>query len=90
MTKRDESFQDFDRSLHDLRGDVAVANLTLRGVVPRYVAMMDVLETAFLLYYGDMTVEEQDRMKAAFDKLAGIVADTRCLTTTRVKPLRTV
>jgi hypothetical protein len=69
----DTFFTQFDRSLYDLQDSVARANLTMRYVVERYVAMMNALDAAFLLFYEDMPAEEQAKMKAAFDKLADTV-----------------
>jgi hypothetical protein len=68
-----DKFKEFDRGLDDLRNDAAIANLTMRDVVQRYVAMMDALDCAFSLYYADMTVDEKIRMKASFNKLADTV-----------------
>jgi hypothetical protein len=69
----DADFTRFDRELEDLRNNTDVANLTMRSVVERYVAMMDVLSAVFLLYYEDMPLSDREKMKAAFDELAGTV-----------------
>jgi hypothetical protein len=63
------NFTEFDRTLEDFRDSVAKANLTMRDSIARYVAMMSTIETAFVLYYDDMTAEEKAAMKTAFDKL---------------------
>ena len=68
------NFRDFDRSLEDFRDAVAEANLTMRGGVKRYVAMMEALDSAFALYYNDLPNEEKAAMRAAFDKLTATVA----------------
>jgi len=66
-------FKRFDRELEDFRDAVANANLTMAGAVIRYAAMMDSIDTAFLLYWDDMPPDEQAKMLAAFEKLASTV-----------------
>lgn len=72
-----DDFKEFDRNLEDFRSDMALAHLTIREAVKRYLAMMDVLHTMFLLYYEDMSPDEQVDLLEAFTKLADTVA---CLT----------
>lgn len=72
--KPQHGLANFDRELNVFRDKVAIANLTLRQAVERYIAMMAAIDTAFALFYADMTSEEQARLVAAFTKLAHTVA----------------
>jgi hypothetical protein len=65
--------EEFDRSLFDFRNDVARANVTLRDSIECYIAMMNAIEAAFLLFYEDLTPDEQMKLRAAFYKLADAV-----------------
>lgn len=69
----EDDFKRFDRSLEDFRNDVAVAATTMSKAVDRYVAMMNAIDTAFVLYYDDMSPDARAKMKAAFDKIVNTV-----------------
>ena len=67
-------FKRFDRELSDFRDAVAKASMTMGEATARYLAMLESLDTAFLLYWDDMPANDKAKMMAAFDKLAGTVS----------------
>lgn len=67
------SFKQLDRELADFRDAVATAHVTVSESVKRYVVMMDLLDAAFLLYYGDLSLDDQAAMMAAYEKLESSV-----------------
>ena len=81
-------FKKFDAVLTDFRDKVANASTIMRDAVQRYVDMMQLLGTAFTLYFEDMTPEEKAKMKKAFDDLASHVDTFTTPETDNVHPLR--
>ena len=63
------NFKQFDRLFEDFRDDVAKASLVRGEAIKRYVAMLNALDTAFMLYYGDLPEGEKMALMAAFNKL---------------------
>lgn len=67
-------FEKFDRRLARFRDDVAYVTLAINSVTPRYIAMMEALNAAFLLVYESLSEQDQRAMRESFDKLADTVA----------------
>jgi hypothetical protein len=68
-------FKKFDRELEDLREAFFGAAGTMHHGVKRYVAMLEALDTMFVLSYEDLLPEDKRALKTALDKLFATAAD---------------
>lgn len=88
MTNIMTDFEQLDRDLADFRNAVAVASTIKSKAVARYIAMMELLDSAFLLFWEDMPEDDRARMKQAFDRLADTVRCSVTDTPDNVRPIK--